>query len=167
MALADHVRVSRRFQRAIRIDSDFNSLDALEGFICPESSAAVLRGVANHITRTGQGAFTWTGPYGSGKSSLVIVMSALLGGDKKKREMAAKIVGEDAASLLWQAIPQSTNGLQVLPIVGRRDDPVKVIGEAIESFRIASPPKKGNWTEKKIIDAIVSLSTDLNLKKNI
>ncbi len=161
MPLADYVRVSRRFQRAIRIDSDFNNLGALEGFICPESSAAVLRGVANHISRSGQGAFTWTGPYGSGKSSLAIVMSALLEGDTKNREVAAKAVGYDTASVLWQAMPHSTNGWQILPVVGRRDNPVEVIGEAIESFRLSSRPKNGNWTEKKVIDSIVSLSTDL------
>ena len=42
MALADHVHVARRFQRAIRIDTDLTSPSALEGFICPRSSADVL-----------------------------------------------------------------------------------------------------------------------------
>ena len=33
--LADRVKVSRRFQRAIRIDTDLNDRDALEGFCLP------------------------------------------------------------------------------------------------------------------------------------
>ena len=35
MALAEHVNVTRRFQRAIRIDLDLGDPGALEGFICP------------------------------------------------------------------------------------------------------------------------------------
>ena len=72
MLLAERVTVSRRFQRAIRIDTDLGDPLALEGFVCPQSSAAVLETMARHVAETGQGAFTWTGPYGSGKSSLVV-----------------------------------------------------------------------------------------------
>ena len=81
MLLAERVAVSRRFQRAIRIDSDLGDPLALEGFVCPPSSAMVLEAMAQHLSESGQGAFTWTGPYGSGKSSLVIALSALLGKD--------------------------------------------------------------------------------------
>ena len=52
---------------------------ALEGFVCPQSSAVVLETMAQHLSGSGQGAFTWTGPYGSGKSSLVVALSALAG----------------------------------------------------------------------------------------
>ena len=41
MALAERVNVTRRFQRAVRIDLDLDDPGALEGFICPPSSAAV------------------------------------------------------------------------------------------------------------------------------
>ena len=81
MALAEHVNVTRRFQRAIRIDLDLGDPGALEGFICPPSSAGVLKTMARHVAENSQGAFTWTGPYGSGKSSLVVALSALLNGN--------------------------------------------------------------------------------------
>ena len=61
MTLADHVRVRRRFQRSIRIDTDLSDPDALNGFICPQSSADVLETMARHIKETDQAAFTWTG----------------------------------------------------------------------------------------------------------
>ena len=85
MALADQTHVARRYQRAIRIDTDLGDPAALEGFICPRSSAEVLETMARHVAESGQGAFTWTGPYGSGKSSLVVALSAALNGDKARR----------------------------------------------------------------------------------
>ena len=36
MPLADRVKISRRFQRAIRIDTDLDDPDALKGFVCPK-----------------------------------------------------------------------------------------------------------------------------------
>ena len=105
MPLANRVTVSRRFQRAIRIDTDLDDPSALEGFVCPQSSAAVLETMARHVSETGQGAFTWTGPYGSGKSSLVIALSALLGGDEQTRCSAASVIGLDAAEAVWSAMP--------------------------------------------------------------
>ena len=72
MPLDERVFVARRFQRAVRIDTDLGDPSALEGFICPQSSAVVLETMARHVFESGQGAFTWTGPYGSGKSSLVV-----------------------------------------------------------------------------------------------
>ena len=80
MPLADHLHIERRFLRSIRIDTDVRDIKALEGFVCPASSAEVLLAMARHVSETGQGAFTWTGPYGSGKSSLVVALSALLNG---------------------------------------------------------------------------------------
>jgi len=158
MPLADRVTVSRRFQKAIRIDLDLKKSEALEGFVCPQSSAKILCTIANHILSNGQGAFTWTGPYGGGKSSLGIAMSALLDNDIKTREKAAKCVGEDTAELIWKALPPRKKGWKILPVVGRRDDPKKVIGETIESLNLSERPKDGIWSEKEILDILLSIS---------
>ena len=102
MALADRIRIARRFQRAVRIDSDLGNAATLDGFICPRSSAEVLETMARHVAENGQGAFTWTGPYGSGKSSLAIALSALLDGDKK--------LARNAESVLEPSILASPDG---------------------------------------------------------
>ena len=47
--------------------------------------------MANHISQTEQSAFTWTGPYGSGKSSLVVALSSLLSGKKSPYELKQKM----------------------------------------------------------------------------
>ena len=154
MALAEHVNVTRRFQRAIRIDLDLGDPGALEGFICPLSSAGVLKTMARHVAENSQGAFTWTGPYGSGKSSLVVALSALLNGNSSLRQSAASILGEDTTATVWNALPPRKRGWRILPVVGRRDRPAQVVGEAIEATRLttAEPPRR--WEEKQVLNTL-------------
>ena len=115
MVLADRVHIARRFQRAIRIDTDLLDPRALEGFICPKSSADILTTTARHVAETGHGAFSWTGPYGSGKSSLVIALSALLGGNKALRKRGAVAIGQETAMAISSALPLGTKGWRVSP----------------------------------------------------
>lgn len=159
MVLTDRVNVARRYQRAIRIDTDFGDPAALEGFICPPSSAYVLEIMANHALETGQGAFTWTGPYGGGKSSLAVVLGAMLNGSTELRNEATMLLGEKTASLLLKAFPPRTHGWNMLPISGRRDHPVNVIGEAIESARLL---KRNNmptiWSEQSLFNTLEKIA---------
>ena len=154
MALSDRVRIARRFLRSIRIDSDLGDAVALDGFICPQSSADVLITMARHVAETGQGAFTWTGPYGSGKSSLVIALSALLNGNTGLQKEAAKVFGRKLTKAVWSALPTGTKGWRVLPVVARRDSPVSVIGEAVKKARLVSRQPRGGWTEANLLAAL-------------
>ena len=88
MPMKDRVYISRRFLRSIRIDTDLSDYRALDGFVCPQSSADVLLTMARHVSETRQGAFTWTGPYGSGKSSLGAALLYLVTGDEQARDAA-------------------------------------------------------------------------------
>lgn len=159
MALADRIRIARRFLRSIRIDTDVGDIRALEGFVCSPSSTEVLSSMARHIFKTGQGAFTWTGPYGSGKSSLVVALSAFLNGDLVARRQATKLFGRDLANQLTKALPPGKKGWRIVPIVGRRDDPVQVIGEAFSSYRVVQRKPRGGWTESNIIATATEAAT--------
>ena len=154
MALADRIRIARRFQRSIRIDSDLGDPAALDGFICPRSSAEVLETMARHVAENGQGAFTWTGPYGSGKSSLVVALSAALNGDRKLSRNAESVLGQKTAALIWEALPPRTRGWRILPVVGRRDRPAQVIGEAITATDFLAGRRSRLWTDKHVLDAL-------------
>ena len=123
MALADRVHVAGRYRRAIRLEADLGDASALEGFICSRSSADVLESLARHVLDTDQCAFTWTGPYGGGKSSLAVALGSLLGGSPKLRQAAAAIVGKPTAQLLYKALPVRSRGWRILPITGCRDAP--------------------------------------------
>lgn len=158
MALSDKVTIARRFQRSIRIDMDLNSPSALEGFICPRSSSEVLLQLAHHVTETGQGAFTWTGPYGSGKSSLVVAFSALLGAGKNPQLTSKNHIAEDVKQSILSALPPQKNGWNILPIVGRRSDPKLVIVEALTESGLASFDNKKEISDKNIVDAMLTIA---------
>ncbi len=154
MSLADSVRVVRRFQRSVRIDTDLTDDSALAGFVCPRSSANALETMAGHMAGDGQAAFTWTGPYGTGKSSLLIALGAALSGDEQRRRQAESILGQETASRLWEAMPPRKRGWRVLPVVGRRESPIAVLGEAIENVRLAGKEKPQVWDESGILQTL-------------
>jgi len=151
MSLQERVHVARRFQRSIRIDSDLGDPLALEGFVCPRSSAEVLLTMARHVRDTRHTAFTWTGPYGSGKSSLALALSALLNGDESLRRETARRVGPTAAETLWEALPPKARGWRILPIVGRRADAAVLIGEALVTQHFVSARSVRRWTDEQVI----------------
>ena len=154
MPLAERVTVSRRFQRAIRIDTDLNDPYALEGYICPQSSAVVLETMARHLSESGQAAFTWTGPYGSGKSSLVVALSALIGPHEDARREAISVIGEATASAVLNAMPLYQDGWKVLPIVGRRDRPERLVEEAVRARKLGGQGSRTGWSEKQALDTL-------------
>ena len=152
--LKEHVHVARRFLRSIRIDTDLTESSALEGFICPQSSKDVLMTMARHISETGQGAFTWTGPYGSGKSSLVVALSALLNGSDSLRTQAGEVFGQELTNTITTALPSGTEGWRIVPVVGVRDDPVRIIGEAVRNVGVAKRRPRGGWSESNLIKVL-------------
>ncbi len=160
MALIDRVRVTRRFLRSIRIDSDFGHTTSLEGFVCPRSSTDVLLTMARHVSETRQGAYTWTGPYGSGKSSLVIALGALLNGNARLQREAAKVFGQKLTEVVRDALPLGTKGWRILPVVARRDDPVTVIGDAVKRMELVSHQPRGGWTETSLISTLTDVAAE-------
>lgn len=85
MMLSDVVTVARRFQRSIRIDTDLGAASALDGFICNASGRIALETIARAMLESGQRAFTWTGPYGGGKSSLALALASFAGPEARSR----------------------------------------------------------------------------------
>ena len=159
MPHGERVRVARRFLRSIRIDSDLGEITALEGFVCPQSSADVLLTLARHVSENRQGAFTWTGPYGSGKSSLVVALSALLNGNASLQKQAAKVFGKSLIKEMRQALPTGIKGWKVLPVIGRRDTPVNVIGEAVKSAGLVARQPRGGWNEANLVNALTKAAS--------
>lgn len=160
MSLIEQVYIAPRFQRAIRIDVDLGQPESLDGFMCPQSSVDVLSAMARHVDETKQGAFTWTGPYGSGKSSLAVALSALLGADKTLRALALSSIREPAASEIRTKFGAGKKGWQTVAAVGRRDDISRVIGEALVSAGLALGRRKNPWDGQSIVDTLVEAAAD-------
>jgi len=162
MPLNDYVRVTRRFQRSIKIDSDFGRLDSLEGFVCSPSSVEVLLAVSQQVKETGHMAFTWTGPYGGGKSSLVLVLAALLSPHSELQKAAEKIVGKRVAKKVWSALPTAQSGWSVLPIVGRRIAPHVAIREGLIAHGLLTSDQLSaqTWDEAAAIATLLAVAKE-------
>lgn len=129
--LSQKVQVSNRFRRAIRIDSDMGDDAVISSYICPQSSADVLLNMARGRQEVGEAAFTWTGPYGSGKSSLAVALNALLGEDARLRTKAIKAIGEKHSEKILKSFGVTgRNGWKFVPIVGHKGEIISALARA-------------------------------------
>ncbi|HEV7345004.1 MAG TPA: hypothetical protein VGN60_05150 [Devosia sp.] len=134
--LADVFTINRHFQKSTRIDADLVP-EGLEGYRLNQSGWQVLKGFAEDVAGSKQRAFTWTGPYGSGKSSLALMLAALLGPAGSTRKTAERILGPDRVSYLRECLPAPPSGWMMVTVVGQRTDMVQAIWSAFEHARDA------------------------------
>lgn len=135
--LSDFVRISRQYQRSIRIDIDIGRLDALDGYICHGTAKAVLDSMSKQILKSNQRAFTWTGPFGGGKSSLAVALGCALGHDKLLRAKARQILQIEGLADFDKAIPLR-QGWITIPVVGKRSSVVSEIAKSLRKARCGS-----------------------------
>ena len=114
------VDISRQFLRSIQIDDDFGREDALSGYVCQGTARTLLESMSQQILQTKQRAFTWTGPYGGGKSSLALMLCSLVGPNQALREKAKSILALPSDSHIYSAFDAKGDGWTVLPVVGKR-----------------------------------------------
>ena len=81
--------IKNHFQRSIRIDNEL-SKEFLDHFIFHATGKKVLNQITSSINNSNQCAFTLTGPYGTGKSSLALFLQALLSNNNKIRNLVKK-----------------------------------------------------------------------------
>ena len=114
------VDISRQFLRSIQIDDDFGREDALSGYVCQGTARTLLDSMSQQILQTKQRAFTWTGPYGGGKSSLALMLCSLVGPNQALRAKAKNILSLPTDSPIYSAFDAKGDGWTVLPVVGKR-----------------------------------------------
>ncbi len=120
MTAVGGISVGRRFTRSARIDSDLNDLDAIEGFVLQPSVRGAFETMALANFKGRQSAFTWTGPYGGGKSSAALVFAQLLSGNGPLHDAAVAVSGKKLADGLGSAFGRSAKGWRVVALSGRR-----------------------------------------------
>lgn len=96
--LSEIVSVAQSFQRAMRLDRDIDA-DAkkvIADYVPQGTGIRVLEVMGSHIKGSTQRAFTWTGPYGSGKSSLALLLCSLVkGGETRSAALERLNLSED------------------------------------------------------------------------
>ena len=146
--LSDIVTVSRRFQRSVRLDTDHFLEGALQDYVCHGSSRQAVETMARLIQDTGQRAFTWTGPYGGGKSSLALLLCQTLGGNARQNQAGFKLLGDVLG--FCEAFSQEAEPWLVVPLVGRRANPVADLRETLADA--VAREDKPSRTKRRQID---------------
>lgn len=149
--LSDRVKLKHRFARSARIDVDLSGTPPLSGYVLQTSTNASLSAMARAIVDGDQYAFTWTGPYGGGKSSAALLVGNLVGGDDVGKKLASKIAGKTFASLFDQAFGSRIEHWAVVPVTGSR----RSIRDAIADMC----KQTLGWSEKAFQKAISSDAT--------
>jgi len=155
--LSEYVEISRQFLRSVRIDTDFGRDDALHGYVCQHTARALLENMSNQINMTKQRAFTWTGPYGGGKSSLALVLCSLVAPNRSIRAKARRVLNLSPSSAATSAFRCADDGWLVLPVVGRRSSVASAIEDCLNSGESQKTRKPGRPRITKSDDVISRL----------
>lgn len=102
-SIGDHVALDVRRHRSTRIDADAESAEALAGYVLQSSVGKALWGMADALA-AGTRAFTWTGPYGGGKSTAALVLAGLFAPSARLREVARSVLPGDLCSHLFSGL---------------------------------------------------------------
>ncbi|KDR27147.1 hypothetical protein [Caballeronia zhejiangensis] len=129
--LSEHVKIAQHYQRSIRLDVDLGRMDALEGYLCHSTAHLVLESMSRQLIETNQRAFTWTGPFGGGKSSLALALASAIGRDRSLRAKARESLELDDLRSFDEAMPTKRGGWLVLPVVGKRGSVVREIARSL------------------------------------
>lgn len=151
--LSEVVTISRQFLRSIRLDADFGREDALSGYVCQGTARSLLESMARQLVSTSQRAFTWTGPYGGGKSSLALMLCSLVGPNPRLRARARDILDLPPDSPVGVAFDARGDGWLVIPIVGKRGSVVQALHDALNKVRGGGRRKQGDLVAELVAAA--------------
>lgn len=129
LTLNQFVDIAPYYQKSVRLTDDIKNSDALGGYVCLETAKKLLFTMSQQIIHSNQRAFTWTGPFGSGKSSLALALANLLGNEEYNKNIADLSLVEG----FQEAFPKGKKGWLVVPVVGSRSSSVSVISKAVEA----------------------------------
>lgn len=131
MKFEKKVTIGAGFRRSINLEKDLFNVTVLEHYICSPSAEHVLLSMCDHIRANGHSAFTWTGPYGSGKSSLAVFLSVLASNHKKLYDKAVQKLSLDA-NIIKGIFPRNSHK-EIIAITGTPDDPIQVLSRVLDT----------------------------------
>jgi hypothetical protein len=157
--LSTCVSISSRFIRSVRLDADYGRRDILESFVLQPSAKAALDVLARQINETQQRAFTWTGPYGTGKSSLALALCSLVHHDPKIRSLAKRAINAERGSSLARAFDVGSSGeWTVLPLVGKRAPITEELAASLDRLPKRARTNRQTGSSRDAIRELVHLA---------
>lgn len=116
--LIDQVYIERRFQKSVKLDFDINSEDSMDGFVPVKSSIDAFNTMARYVLEHRDSAFTFTGPYGSGKSTFALCLASLFSDNKLLKSRAIKYLCADNQSYIRRVFLQEDSPYRCITLVG-------------------------------------------------
>ncbi|MDG6774610.1 hypothetical protein QCB45_09715 [Thiomicrorhabdus sp. ZW0627] len=129
MRLSDIYSIKPRYSRSTRIDTDFNA-DAFEGLLFHATAENTLT-TLSHEFQANRKAFTITGPYGSGKSTVALLLSGLLSNDATILKLTESIIGSDLFQNYRKSFNTSKKGYLVIRALGGLSNPIEMLTNSV------------------------------------
>ena len=149
--LADSIEVSGRFARSANLERDLARPEPLEGYVLTARGLDVIERIATAAAAgSAGGAWSLTGPYGSGKSSLALLLDAAFGGRSQLQRAALGLV-DDASSAAGDLIRRahknhgtSSRGFNRGLVTAAREPLAATVQRALNSavLRDSAPPPR-------------------------
>jgi len=99
-ALGSQIDISPRFARSANLERDITSTGPLGGYIVTARALDLVERLSTTASTTNAGgAWSITGPYGSGKSSLAVLLDGVFGETGPVRKMALSLIKEVAPAV--------------------------------------------------------------------
>lgn len=125
MQLKEIVKIDNRFQKSVNLQLDLGDRKKVESYIPTRSSLAILKRYLNNLQHgNGENATILIGPYGKGKSHLLLVLLSLLEGKQKELTDVVnriKKVDKDTADAVKEIWKKKKSYLPVLISAGGRN----------------------------------------------
>ena len=152
------INISKNYLRSINLCSDANNKEIIEKYVSQESSINLVKLVSHHILETSQRAFTITGPYGGGKSSLAVMINGLISNDEIIRTIVLnKFKAKDNQVILdaWNV----SNNWESIQLIGTQESIKKSLGISLQQqFNYDDDLESST----KIIAKLISIAEDRN-----
>ena len=98
--LSEQIKASARFARSANLERDITALAPLDGYIVTTRALDIVERIAvKASSTTAGGAWSITGPYGSGKSSLAVLLDGAFGASGEVRDKALALICEVAPDI--------------------------------------------------------------------
>lgn len=166
MKLSQIYSIKPRYSRSTRIDTDFNA-QAFEGLLFHATAENTLNSLSNEF-QSNRKAFTLTGPYGSGKSTIALLLSGLLSNDKTLLECTKNVTGDKLFNKYRKNFNVGANGYLVIRALGGLSDPISMLTESVTSaLKEMSFSKEAKWAKSQEVsteDDFISFYEELHNK---
>lgn len=149
MKFKEYVKINENFKKSTNLQLDQGNIGFLRDFILSPSNQENLDYIVN-AAENGQGAFTFTGPYGSGKSSFALFLTTVLASNNS-----------DSYNVCFEKITEDRLKQLEYLSVARKRALISVVGEPLSPIELLSKALNCPAESNSILKSLATkISTD-------